>query len=101
MKTNDIVTEIAHLVAQRELTLKDHKEIKELKSKKGISNPKDTVTFTSTAQTYAASGSEVSSYEKEQNMKVERLKTLVNQGHYKMDDAMVSTIAERIANTLV
>lgn len=101
MKTNDIVTEIAHLMAQRELTLKDPKETKELKSKKGISNPKDTVTFTSKAQTYAASGTEVSSYEKEQNMKVERLKTLVNQGHYKMDDAMVSTIAERIANTLV
>lgn len=101
MINNDIVNEIARLVAQRELTLKDPKETKELKSKKGISTPTDTVTFTSSAQSYAASGTEVSAYEKEQYMKVERLKTLVNQGHYKMDDAMVSTIAERIANTLV
>ena len=101
MINNDIVNEIARLVAQRELTLKDPKETKELKSKKGISTPMDTVTFTSSAQSYAASGTEISTYEKEQNMKVERLKTLVNEGHYKMDDAMVSTIAERIANTLI
>jgi anti-sigma28 factor (negative regulator of flagellin synthesis) len=101
MINNDIVNEIARLVAQRELTLKDPKETRELKSKKGISNPTDTVTFTSKAQSYASSGTEISSYEKEQNMKVERLKSLVSEGHYKMDDAMVSTIAERIANTLV
>lgn len=101
MINNDIVNEIARLVAQRELTLKDPREIKELKSKKGISHPTDTVTFTSKAQTYASSGAEISSYEKEQNMKVERLKSLVAEGHYKMDDAMVSTIAERIANTIV
>ena len=101
MMTNDIVNEIARLVAQRDLTLKDPKDAKELKSKKGISTPTDTVTFTSKALSYASSGTEVSSYEKEQNLKVERLKSLVSEGHYKMDDAMVSTIAERIANTLV
>lgn len=101
MIKNDIVNEIAHLMAQRELTLKDPKEIKELKSKKGISNPTDTISFTPKALSYAASGTEISSYEKEQNLKVERLKSLVSEGHYKMDDAMVSTIAERIANTLV
>lgn len=101
MINNDIVNEIAHLVAQRELTLKDPKETKELKSKRGISTPTDTVTFTSKALSYASSGTEISSYEKEQNLKVERLKSLVSQGHYKMDDAMVSTIAERIANNLI
>lgn len=101
MIKNDIVNEIARLVAQRELTLKDPKETKELKSKKGISTPTDTVTFTSKALSYASSGTEISSYEKEQNLKVERLKSLVSEGHYKMDDAMVSTIAERIANNLV
>jgi len=99
--TNDIVNKIAHLVAQRELTLKDSKDIKELRTKKGLSAPQDTVTFTAAAQSYAESGTAVSGYEKDQNLKVERLKALVNSGNYKIDDAVESSIAERIANTLV
>jgi anti-sigma28 factor (negative regulator of flagellin synthesis) len=101
MKTNEIVKEIAHLVAQRELSLKNPKETKELKSKQGISPPQDHVSFTSTAQAYTNAGAATSEYEREQNMKVERLKSLVGGGNYKMDEQVVSSIAERIANMLV
>ena len=101
MMTNDIVNKIAHLVAQRELTLKSAKDTKELRSPKGLAAPQDSVTFTASAQSYAEPGSAVSEYEKDQNMKVERLKALVNGGNYRMDDAVVSSIAERIANTLI
>ena len=102
MMINDIVNEIAHLMAQRELSLKDPKESKELRAKKGMTTlPQDQVTFTSQAQTFANIGSAASEYEKDQYMKVERLKALVNEGHYKMDEAVVSYIAERIANMLV
>ncbi|MDB5106395.1 MAG: hypothetical protein JWP91_4084 [Fibrobacteres bacterium] len=101
MMTNDIVNEIARLVAQRDLTLKGPKESKELKSKKGMTAPQDQVTLTSQAQSFASAGSAATEYEKDQYMKVERLKALVNDGNYKMDDATVSNIAERIANMLV
>jgi anti-sigma28 factor (negative regulator of flagellin synthesis) len=99
--SNQIVNAIARLMAQRELSPKDSKDSKELKSKKDLSAPSDTVTFTSAAQTYAAAGTGASEYEKEQFMKVERLKALVSEGNYKMDETVVSTIAERIANSLL
>ena len=101
MMSNQIVNEIANLMAQRELSLKDSKEPREVKSKKGLTTPTDTVTFTSAAQNYASASGSVSEYEKEQNMKVERLKALVSEGNYHIDETMVSSIAERIANTLI
>jgi anti-sigma28 factor (negative regulator of flagellin synthesis) len=100
MMTNDIVSKIAQLVAQRELSL-NPKENRELKSKKGLSAPQDTVNLTSAAKSFADSAANVSEYEKEQYMKVERLKALVGGGSYKVDDAVLSSIAERIANTLI
>jgi anti-sigma28 factor (negative regulator of flagellin synthesis) len=100
MMTNDIVNKIAQLVAQRELSLTP-RENKELRSKKGLSAPQDTVSLTSIAKTFSGASANVSEYEKEQYMKVERLKALVGGGSYRVDDAVVSSIAERIANTLV
>jgi anti-sigma28 factor (negative regulator of flagellin synthesis) len=100
MMTNDIVSKIAQLVAQRELSLAP-KENRELKARKGLSAPQDTVNLTSAAKSFADTAANVSEYEKEQYMKVERLKALVGGGGYKMDEAMVSSIAERIANTLI
>ncbi len=100
MISTDIVNEIAHLMAQRDLSLKDPKEAKQLKVQKGLTAPQDQVTLTSLAQNYASAGS-TSELEKEQGMKVERLKALVGDGNYKMDHQMVETIAERIANMLV
>ncbi|MEO6095721.1 MAG: hypothetical protein ABIW76_08580 [Fibrobacteria bacterium] len=100
MMTNDIVNKIAQLVAQRELSL-NPTENRELKTRKGISAPKDIVSLTSAAKSFAGTAANVSEYEKEQYMKVERLKALVGGGSYKVDDAVVSSIAERIANTLV
>lgn len=101
MKTNEIVSEIAHLLRQREASFKDPKEIKEIKSKHGATVPQDEVTLTSTAKSYANLEATSSEMEKEQFLKVERLKSLVNGGSYKLDDSMVESIAERIANMLV
>ncbi|MDB5047413.1 MAG: hypothetical protein JWO30_484 [Fibrobacteres bacterium] len=100
MMTTDIVNEIARLMAQRDLSLKDPKEIKQLKAQKGLTAPQDQVTLTAAGKSYAAASS-TSELDKEQAMKVERLKALVGGGNYKMDQQMVESIAERIANTLV
>lgn len=104
MISTDIVNEIARLMAQRDLSLNDHKEAKQLKAQKGLSAPQDQVTLTSVGKSYAnaaGTSSLVSDLEKEQGMKVERLKALVGGGNYKMDHQTVESIAERIANMLV
>lgn len=101
MIKNDIVNEIARLMAQREVGLKDPKEAKELKAQRGISQRPDEVTLTSAAKTYASHEAAASDWENEQYMKVERLKALVAGGNYHMDKEMVESIAERIANMLV
>ena len=100
MKTTDIVNEVARLMAQREVGLKDPKEAKELRAKRNLPDARDAVDLSRTAKAYA--GLEAGSgYESEQFLKVERLKALVGEGNYHMDQAMVETIAERIANMLV
>ncbi len=100
MMTTDIVNEIARLMAQREIGLKDPKETKDLKSKKAQPEMRDAVEFTEAAKAYA--GHEAGTgYENDQYMKVERLKALVGGGNYHMNDQMVENIAERIANMLV
>lgn len=101
MMTTDIVKELARLMAQREVGLKDPKEVKEIKAQRGLSPRPDEVTLTSTAKTYANHEAAATDYENEQYMKVERLKALVNGGNYHMDKEMVESIAERIANMLV
>ncbi|HKP98631.1 MAG TPA: hypothetical protein VJ385_23065 [Fibrobacteria bacterium] len=101
MMTTDIVNEIAHLMAQRDLSLKDPKETKPVKAPKGIPTPQDQVILTSMAKSYASDGSIESEMDKEQAMKVERLKALVGGGNYKMDHQTVESIAERIANMLL
>jgi anti-sigma28 factor (negative regulator of flagellin synthesis) len=99
MKT-EIVNEIARLMRAREPA--PAKDAKEIKAKKEVLVRQDEVALSSTAQSFAAkTAGVVSELEKEQMMKVERLKALVNGGNYKMDDGMVTSIAERIANTLV
>ena len=101
MISTDIVNEIARLLAQRDLSLKDPKEAKQLKEQKGLAVPRDLVTLTSVGKSYASAAGSTSDLEKEQAMKVERLKALVGDGNYKMDHQMVENIAERIANMLV
>lgn len=99
MKT-EIVNEIARLMRAREPA--PAKNAKEIKSKHEVAVRQDEVALSSTAQSFAAkTAGVVSELEKEQMMKVERLKALVNGGNYKMDEEMVTSIAERIANTLV
>jgi anti-sigma28 factor (negative regulator of flagellin synthesis) len=99
MMTTEIVNEIAHLMRQRELSLKDPKEIKAQKSV--IEAPKDEVELSQSGEFYSNPVSTSNEYEKDQFMKVERLKSLVQTGNYKMDEDMVNTIAERIANMFV
>ena len=99
MKT-EIVNEIARLMRARDLG--PTKESKELKAKHDLAVRHDEVELSEKAQTFAAkTAGAVNAYEKEQLMKVERLKSLVTSGNYKMDDEVVTSIAERIANTLV
>ncbi len=101
MMTTDIVNEIARLMSQRDVGLKDPKDSKEIKAQRGISKVQDEVKLTSTAKAYANHEGAASDLENEQNMKVERLKALVGGGNYHMDHDMVESIAERIANMLV
>jgi anti-sigma28 factor (negative regulator of flagellin synthesis) len=101
MISSSITNEIAHLIQQREVTLKGSKDSKELKVKSRIETPKDAVQLSKTGAAFSSSATSTSEFEKEQGMKVERLKSLVSSGNYKMDSHMVETIAERIANTLV
>jgi anti-sigma28 factor (negative regulator of flagellin synthesis) len=99
MKSTDIVNEVARLVAQRDLGLKDPKDAKPLKAEKAAA-AHDEVELSDSAKAFVghASGSD---YENEQYLKVGRLKSLVSGGNYHMDPSMVDTIAERIANMLV
>jgi flagellar biosynthesis anti-sigma factor FlgM len=101
MNTTDIVNEVARIMRQRDVSLKDPKETREIKAKREIEAPHDEVTLTSSAKNYASSAAQAPEYEKDQMMKVERLKSLVNAGQYKMDHQTVETIAERIANMLL
>lgn len=100
MKTTDIVNEVARLMAQRDLGLKDPKENQEIKARQALPQMRDEVALSESAKAYA--GQEAGSgYENEQFLKVERLKSLVASGDYHMDHQMVESIAERIANMLV
>ena len=101
MKTTDIVNEVARLMAQRELGLKDSKESHEIKAKRGLPSVRDAVELSDSAKAFAGHEAAGTDYESEQNFKVERLKSLVSNGNYHMDQGMVETIAERIANMLV
>jgi len=109
MISNDIVNEIAHLIRQRDVTHKDSKENKVAKASTPITEPKDEVELSKTAESYiahsssspASSAVSTAEFEKEQGMKVERLKSLVQSGNYKMDPKMVETIAERITSMLM
>src|SRR5688572_14739783 len=98
MMTNDIVSQVAHLIWTRDLSQKDPKEIK---VQKEISAPKDEVEISTAGETYANPVNAQPEYEKDQHMKVERLKALVQKGHYKLDETMVNSIAERIARNLL
>lgn len=98
MMTNDIISQVANLIRTRDLSQRDPKEIK---VQKEISAPKDEVELSSAGETYANPVSTQSEYEKDQHMKVERLKALVQKGNYKLNEEMVNNIAENIARDLL
>ena len=83
------------------MSLKGTKEAKEVRVKATLSTPVDEVRLSKTAEAYVQPTASTSEYDKEQSMKVERLKSLVNSGHYEMNEQTVNTIAERIANMLL
>ncbi len=97
----DIVNEIAHLISQRDIKPKDSKGVKEVRVKTAISQPHDAVELSRTATAYAHAAGSTAEYEKEQGMKVEHIKSLVNAGNYTMDQKTIETIAERITNMLL
>ncbi len=98
MITNDIVNQVAHLIRTRDLSQKDPKEIK---VRRDITAPVDEVEISRAGGSYANPVSTQSDYEKDQHMKVERLKALVRNGNFKMDEDMVDNIAENIARNLL
>ncbi len=101
MMSTDIVNEIARLIQQRNVAPKNSKDIKGVKASSAISTPHDEVALSRVAESYAHPDISTSEFEKEQGMKVERLKALVSTGNYKMDSHMVEAIAERITNMLL
>ncbi len=101
MMSTDIVNEIAQLLRTRVTGLNAPKDAKPLKAHSSRETPKDEVELSHTAEQYASKAGGTSEFDKEQFMKVERLKAMMNAGMYKVDHQMVETIAERIANTLV
>ncbi len=98
MMTNDIVSQVAHLIRTRDLSQRDPKEIK---VQKELAPPKDEVELSTTGESYANPVTAQPEYEKDQHMKVERLKALVQKGNYKLDEDMVNNIAENIAKGLL
>ena len=95
MMSTEIVNEVARLMRSRDLSSKDQKEIKVQKSP--IDAPKDEVELSPAGESYANPVATSNEYDKEQHMKVERLKSLVQSGSYKMDPDMVENIASNIA----
>jgi len=93
MITTDIVSEVARILRQNNGV----KEGKDIKVEKSPFELKDEVKLTPAASEYASQTAHGEDYEKEQGMKVERLKALVNSGNYKMDEDMVEAIASKIA----
>jgi anti-sigma28 factor (negative regulator of flagellin synthesis) len=97
MITSDIGSEVARILRQQA----SGKDAKEVKGHKTELERRDEVELTQAASDYARSSSKGSELEAEQRMKVERLKSLVNSGNYKMDQEMVETIAANIAQIFI
>ncbi len=94
MKT-EIVSQLAHILRQ-ELNPKDPKD---LKVRKPVDFPKDAVEISkSTEALLVATQNDL---EKEQQFKVERLKSLVQSNGYHLDDSTIENIAGRIAKSLL
>jgi anti-sigma28 factor (negative regulator of flagellin synthesis) len=100
MITNDIINKVAQLIRTQD---PGHKDPKEIKVNKELLAPKDkdAVVLSQAGESYAHPAAPRAEYEKDQIMKVERLKALVQKGSYKIDEEMANTIAERIARELL
>lgn len=102
MITNDIINKVAQLIRTQD---PGHKDPKEIKVNKELLAPKDkdkdAVVLSAAGESYAHPAEPRAEYEKDQIMKVERLKALVQKGSYKIDEEMANTIAERIARDLL
>lgn len=99
MKTPEIVSQLAQLLRHKELTSKDPKQ--PLKIREDLFEPKDEVELTSAGTQYSNPVTQQTDFEKDQHMKVERLKSLVASGNYRLDEDMVESIASDIARMFV
>jgi hypothetical protein len=93
MISTEIVNQVAQIMRQK-ASLKDAKNQDSLKH---IEVQRDEVELSPKGEAYIANDSKAPDYEKEQGMMVERLKSLVTSGNYRMSDDMVQEIASRIA----
>jgi anti-sigma28 factor (negative regulator of flagellin synthesis) len=93
MISSEIVNEVARILRQSST----QKDAKEVVAQAKPAEPRDEVELTATASDYVKPSENGKEYEKEQSMKVARIKALVASGNYKMDEDMVKTIASRIA----
>jgi anti-sigma28 factor (negative regulator of flagellin synthesis) len=99
MKTPEIVSQLAQLLRQKEPTSRDTKQA--LKIRDDLFEPKDEVELSSAGAEYSNPVTNQTDFEKEQHMKVERLKTLVASGNYRLDEDIVESIASDIARMFV
>jgi anti-sigma28 factor (negative regulator of flagellin synthesis) len=97
MINTEIVNEIARIMRQQGV-VKDGKDIKEQRTEL---ERRDAVELTREAVEFSQAQPAGGELEKEQRLKVERLKSLVNDGHYKLSDEMVEAIAARIAKMFI
>lgn len=93
MITTNIVSKVAHIMRQNGLV----KDPKEVKVDKAPIETKDAVELSPKAEEFANASKTGTDYEQEQRMKVERLKSLVQNGQYHMDESTIDDIASRIA----
>ncbi len=100
METPEIVSHLAQLLRQKSFVEKTSSG-KPLKLRESPGIPEqDQVELTQVAAHYAAAGSD-KDMEEEQAMKVERLKVLVHNGKYQLDDDTVEQIAGNIAKMFI
>jgi anti-sigma28 factor (negative regulator of flagellin synthesis) len=100
METPEIVSHLAQLIRQRGVWEKDPGKQSRVREQPAVPD-RDAVQLTQAGAHYAASGSEETDLEQEQAMKVQRLKALVENGNYHLNDEMVEDIASSIAKMFV
>ncbi len=90
----EIISKVVQILRSQDYGVKDLKAAEVVKN---ISEPKDEVSLTEEAETYVVQAATQTEFEKEQFLKVERLKSMVRTKTYHMNEEMMDDIAKKIA----